>query len=133
MTNCHSVRQLVDLNRACYRYAWENDGKFPVAKDIRDLIPQIEPYIEHMKSRYENPMHYSPRAWGMKKYPQRYIWNEELSGQKAPLIEDDPFDLVIPVYDPYWDELAEYHQNHFPLELQMQLMDEQSAIEKEEP
>jgi hypothetical protein len=78
------LEQLRDVNRACFLYAADHDGLLPVAKNIDDLMPQIEDYLQRRRSRYGNPVTIHPAAWAFEKEPQAYIWNPALSGRPAP-------------------------------------------------
>jgi len=92
--------QIVDLNRACFRYAREHDGRLPVADDIHELLPQIEPYLDDRESPYGNPIYVHPAAWAFAESPKEYVWNKRLSGQPAPELPIESEDYM-PVTCPY--------------------------------
>ncbi len=77
-------QQLLDINRACLRYAMEHGGKLPVASTVDDLLPQIERYLKQPKPRDGNPIQVHPAAWAFEKDPKPFVWKAQLSGQKAP-------------------------------------------------
>lgn len=102
--------QLYDINRACFLYAKQNEGRFPVALNIEELIPQITEQLEHQESRYGNPIAVHPAAWAFEKQPKPYTWDSSMSGRFAPElpVEDGsqlpvqcPYigDRVRPIYD----------------------------------
>lgn len=76
--------QLYDLNRACLLYAEQNDGRFPVAQNIEELLPQITEHLEHKESRYGNPITVHPAAWAFEEQPKPFTWDSSLSGRDAP-------------------------------------------------
>ncbi len=76
--------QLYEINRACWLYAEENNGRFPIANDIDELLPKIETHISKPESRYGNPITVHPAAWAFEKDPKPFAWNEALSGRPAP-------------------------------------------------
>lgn len=78
--------QLYDINRACFLYSKENEGKFPVAQNIDELLPQITAYLERTESRYGNPITVHPAAWAFEKQPKAFIWDTSMSGRIAPEI-----------------------------------------------
>ena len=76
--------QLCCINRACLSYADQNDGRFPVAQNLEELLPQIAEHLERSDSRYGNPITVHPAAWAFEKQPKPFIWDASMSGQDAP-------------------------------------------------
>jgi len=76
--------QLFDINRACFLYAKKNEGKFPVAQNIEELLPQITEHLLQKESRYGNPLTVHPAAWAFKEQPKPFTWNTSMSGKLAP-------------------------------------------------
>lgn len=97
--------QLHDVNRACFLYAADHDGLFPVAKNLNELMPQIQSYLKRKRSLYGNPITVHPAAWAFEKQPKPYVWNAGASGQPAPEL---PIENAseLPVQCPYIGERA---------------------------
>ncbi len=97
--------RLYDVNRACFLYAAEHNGRFPVAATIDDLIPQIECFMTVTRSGYGNPITVYPAAWAFEKEPSPFAWDPAWSGQQAP--ELPIWDArQLPVQCPYIGEYA---------------------------
>jgi len=96
--------QLMSVNRACFLYAKDHEGRFPVAQDIEELMPQIQPYLKPRETRHGNPYTVHPGAWVFDEHPKSYVWDAAQSGKLAPRIER--FNRVkLPVACPYVDRI----------------------------
>lgn len=91
--------QLYDLNRACFQYAEQHDGRFPAAGNIVELLPKIAEYLEHGESKYGNPISIHPADWAFEKEPRSFTWDSSQSAQIVPKLPDSA-GVPLPIQGP---------------------------------
>lgn len=92
--------QLLSVNWALFLYAKDHEGRFPVARDIEELMPQIQRYLKPRETRHGNPYTVHPGAWVFDEQPKSYVWDSTQSGKLAPELDYFP-SFKLPVTCPY--------------------------------
>lgn len=74
-------RRVERLYLALLSYAESHEGRLPTAKNMDELIAQLEPFSSERAYLYLNPQDRCPIGIAYEKRPQPYLWNGEVSGK----------------------------------------------------